>query len=173
MLGRPSRRTRKELEDHGRSATATVVEIAKHGLNMSSGNETTWTNEIVLKTRLRVEPEGQPTFEWQGRLRFRESHTPAAAGQVWVLFDPDDHETLMVDFSVREGAWDGVRSPDAGPGFGGVESLLGGLQQVQQASADHDRLGDLEKLADLRDRGVLTADEFQAQKRRLLGEPPA
>jgi hypothetical protein len=162
VLGRPSRRTRKQLEDHGSSASATVLEIAKHGINMSTGNQTTWTNEIALKTRLRVEPEGQPTFEWQGRLRFRDSHTPAAAGQVWVLFDPDDHETLMVDFSVREGAWDGVRSAQAGPGF-----------RAQQASADHDRLGDLEKLADLRDRGVLTPDEFEAQKRRLLGEPPA
>jgi hypothetical protein len=161
MLGRPSRRTRKQLEAHGESASATVLEIAKHGINMSSGNQTTWTNEIALKTRLRVEPQGQPAFEWQGRLRFRESHTPTAADRVWVLFDPGDQETLMVDFSVRSGAWDGVQSADTGLG-------------VQVApGADRDPLADLEKLADLRDRGVLTADEFEAQKRRVLGEPPA
>jgi hypothetical protein len=175
MLGRPSRRTRKELEDHGRSATATVVEIAKHGLNMSSGNETTWTNEIALKTRLRVEPQGDPTFEWKGRLRFRESHTPAASDRVWVLFDPDDHRSLMVDFSVREGAWDGVSSAEAGAGADG-EAFLATIIDASRGSAGpapRDPLDQLEKLADLRDRGVLTSDEFEAQKRRLLGDPPA
>lgn len=30
--------------------------------------------------------------------------------------------------------------------------------------------GELERLADLRDRGVLTREEFEAQKRRILGE---
>jgi uncharacterized membrane protein YdbT with pleckstrin-like domain len=30
--------------------------------------------------------------------------------------------------------------------------------------------GELERLADLRDRGVLTQDEFEAQKRRILGQ---
>jgi hypothetical protein len=172
MLGRPSRRTRKQLEDRGESAPATVLEIAKHGINMSSGNQTTWTHEIALKTRLRVEPQGQPAFEWEGRLRYRDSHTPAAADRVWILFNPHDHEALMVDFSIRAGAWDGVQSADPGPGFQ-VEPLLDIVQSAQQPSADRDPLADLEKLADLRDRGVLTADEFEAQKRRVLGEPPA
>jgi hypothetical protein len=171
---------------------------------MSSGNETTWTNEIALKTRLRVAPPGQPTFEWQGRLRFRDGHTPAVADRVWILFDADDHESLMVDFSVREGAWDGVvRAADVGADTQ-AESFLAGVQQAQQqaggdraqlaellrqqlgdgatiidasggaaAPAPPDRLGQLEKLGDLRDRGILTADEFEAQKRQLLGEPPA
>jgi hypothetical protein len=30
--------------------------------------------------------------------------------------------------------------------------------------------GELERLADLRDRGVLTPEEFEAQKRRILGQ---
>jgi hypothetical protein len=30
---------------------------------------------------------------------------------------------------------------------------------------------ELQKLADLRDRGVLTQEEFEAQKAKLLGEP--
>ncbi|MEA2412442.1 MAG: Short C-terminal domain [Thermoleophilaceae bacterium] len=133
---------------------------------MSTGNETTWTNEIALKTRLRVEPSGQPAFEWRGRLRYRESHTPVADDRVWVLFDADDHESLMVDFSAREGAWDGVGSAGAGAT---IFDPPGG----SAAPAPRDRLDQLEKLGDLRDRGILTPDEFEAQKRQLLGEPPA
>ena len=33
----------------------------------------------------------------------------------------------------------------------------------------HSSTSELERLADLRARGVLTEEEFQAQKRRLLG----
>jgi hypothetical protein len=35
--------------------------------------------------------------------------------------------------------------------------------------AAHSTTSELERLADLRARGVLTEEEFQAQKRRLLG----
>ena len=40
----------------------------------------------------------------------------------------------------------------------------------QPASARPDPVDQLAKLADLRDRGALSADEFEAQKRRILGE---
>jgi hypothetical protein len=35
--------------------------------------------------------------------------------------------------------------------------------------SSHSAASELERLADLRARGVLTEEEFQAQKRRLLG----
>jgi hypothetical protein len=37
------------------------------------------------------------------------------------------------------------------------------------ASSGDDRIAQLERIAGLRDRGVLTEDEFQAEKRRILG----
>jgi hypothetical protein len=41
------------------------------------------------------------------------------------------------------------------------------------APASPDPIDQLTRLAELRDRGVLTDEEFQTQKRRILGEPPA
>jgi hypothetical protein len=38
------------------------------------------------------------------------------------------------------------------------------------AAPDSDPVDQLAKLADLRDRGVLTNEEFEAQKRRILGQ---
>lgn len=35
---------------------------------------------------------------------------------------------------------------------------------------EHRRIDELEELADLRDRGVLTEDEFQQEKQRILGD---
>jgi hypothetical protein len=113
VLGRPSRKTRQDLEAHGRSAVAVVLEVGKRGFSMSSGNETTWNNEVVTKARIRVEPVNEASFEWEGRLRFWETQTPVADDRIWVLFDPADHEKLMVDFSDRPGAFGGHFSKEA------------------------------------------------------------
>jgi uncharacterized membrane protein YdbT with pleckstrin-like domain len=45
------------------------------------------------------------------------------------------------------------------------QRMMGG----RAAGSSHSSASELERLADLRARGVLTEDEFQAQKRRLLG----
>jgi Bacterial PH domain/Short C-terminal domain len=45
----------------------------------------------------------------------------------------------------------------------------GGSNQGSGVSAGTDVASQLERLADLRDRGVLTDDEFQAQKAKILG----
>lgn len=49
-----------------------------------------------------------------------------------------------------------------------IEERLGGGQAPQQA-ATPDLADQLTKLANLRDQGILTDDEFQAQKAKLLG----
>jgi Short C-terminal domain len=42
-------------------------------------------------------------------------------------------------------------------------------QQAPAAAPQQDYLKELERLADLRDRGILTDEEFQAKKKQLLG----
>jgi hypothetical protein len=46
-----------------------------------------------------------------------------------------------------------------------VEIDVGGTR----GSGDDDRLEQLERLARLREQGVLTGEEFEAEKRRILG----
>ena len=43
------------------------------------------------------------------------------------------------------------------------------LDATDPVASSDDRIGRLEKLRELRDSGVLTEDEFQAQKAKILG----
>ncbi len=55
--------------------------------------------------------------------------------------------------------------------MGGQNVLIGGQPVQSGAAAGPAATADaLTKLADLRDRGALTDDEFQAQKDKLLGK---
>jgi hypothetical protein len=44
-----------------------------------------------------------------------------------------------------------------------------GMEQAPEAPAEPAYVAELERLAELRDRGVITAGEFDAKKRQLLG----
>ncbi len=204
MLGKPSRRTRKRLDEHGVRASAVVLEIAKHGVTMESGSEDRITSvEEMLKAKLRVEPTGQPAFEVEKRFRFSQYDTPTAGQRVDVVFDSDDHDTIEL---ARFAAEQPLGSFSAAASAGGGMDLGNLLASVQQARAEsggdpqalaaalgaslggqtpvvvtggagspegigEDPVDQLSKLADLRDRGALTDEEFAAQKARILGQP--
>ena len=113
MLGKPSRRARKHLEEKGRVAQAEVLEIADSGPTIErEGAERKWWRpddaipdwmrpgqsvyEIALKTRLRVRPEGEPEFDVETRIRFPQSYDPKVGDEIEVIFDPEDHDKLML-----------------------------------------------------------------------------
>jgi hypothetical protein len=50
----------------------------------------------------------------------------------------------------------------------GAASAAGGASATE--GGEDDRLDRLQKLADLKERGALTAQEFEAEKRKLLGD---
>ncbi|MCW3040134.1 MAG: hypothetical protein JWM31_2039 [Solirubrobacterales bacterium] len=197
MLGKPSRRTQRKLEDHGTHAPATVLAISDRGMAVShNGGALVSDTEVILKTHLRVEPAGDPSFEVEKRLRFGQMSTPVAGSQIAVIFDPEDHDDLMLD----------PAGPAAGamatvvPGLGSMQDILNTVRTAKAASggdrqalsealrtqfggagatvlsggagfgAPADPLDELAKLGALHDQGVLTDEEFTTQKRRLLGE---
>jgi Short C-terminal domain len=51
----------------------------------------------------------------------------------------------------------------------GYEEQAAGVSAPQAAPAASDYTAELEKLAKLRDDGVITAEDFEAKKRQLLG----
>ncbi len=69
MLGKPSKRAQKKLEENGTKAQAIVLEIADKGIAVTSGQETIVSNtEVARKVRLKVTPDNEPEFEVSQRL---------------------------------------------------------------------------------------------------------
>ena len=219
MLGKLSNRTRKRLEENGRTANATVIEIASRGMTVTTGNEQIVANtKVVLKTKLRVEPDAEPAFEVEQRFRYSQFAIPSVGSVIPVIYDPDDHDKIMLDESptamMTTGMVQGGMTPDAqnlvmqlqqakadgasreamadmarqwGQAHGatiidgnalagmqaqamqamqGMQGFAGPAAQAPESTADQ-----LEKLADLRDRGILTDAEFEAQKAKVLSGP--
>jgi uncharacterized membrane protein YdbT with pleckstrin-like domain len=84
--------------------------------------------------------------------------------------------TLVVQSASEAGrqVFDHIRNPEDvqrtiyHQGEQNQQRMMSGRPPATQA-ASHSTTTELERLADLRARGVLTEDEFQAQKRKLLG----
>lgn len=199
MFGKRNRFTRKKLMEEGIAAPATVLEISDRGMTVTHGSEGFVGNtEVILKTRLRVEPPGQPPFEVEQKFRYPQLSIPSAGSVLQVRFDPDDHDKIVIDDTVP---------PQISASFGGTTLDLGGLlgtireQQASGADRAHmadalkrqlqadgvpfmqvgsapgqspeeERIRNLERLAALRASGALTQEEFDTQKARLLGESP-
>ena len=204
MLGKPSNRMRKRLEENGRRANATVLEIASRGMTITNGNEAIVANtKVVLKTKLRVEPDGEPAFEVQQKFRYSQFAIPSAGSVLPVIYDPDDHDKIMLDESpqavtqavmgqaglsadqmslvtqLQQAATSGVGRDQMremamqwGQQHGATiidgSGAMQGLGAPTPAPAPESVADQLAKLADLRDRGVLTEAEFEAQKAKIL-----
>ncbi|MCW2983678.1 MAG: hypothetical protein JWR63_1248 [Conexibacter sp.] len=194
MLGKPSRRARKNLEANGRTAPATVLEISDRGMSITNGNDAIVANtEVLLKTRLRVEPAGEPSFEVEKRLRFAQLAIPGVGSTVTVRYDPGDHDSLMIDVSTA-GVMEAM-SARTGLDLGGLMSTIretkaehpgdrmamgdalraqlgqqNGVVFATPAPAAPDPIGQIERLAALHASGALTDAEFAEQKARVLAE---
>jgi hypothetical protein len=199
MLGKRNRFTRKKLMDEGSAAPATVLEISDRGMTVTHGSEGYVGNtEVILKTRLRVEPPGQVPFEVQQKFRYAQMSIPSVGSVVQVRFDPDDHDKIMIDDTATPlistdfagtglnlgGLLGTIRDQKAGGADRG--EMAGALMKQLQAdgvpvvqiggtpeqSPEAERIRNLERLAALRDSGALTSGEFDAQKAALLNETP-
>jgi hypothetical protein len=226
MFGHSDRRARERLNERGQRAWASVLEIASEGKELSDEDGQSAT---FLKCRLRVEAADGFPFFFEDKLAFPQLGIPTVGARIAVVYDPKDHDTLLVD---RSGAGppsaaapaQAPAAPDPAPATAAFNlaapfSLdLGGLmKQVQEARAlagndpealahelqrrfsgetgaatvidlhgqtpfawsagatapaPADDLDKLEKLADLKAKGVLTDAEFTVAKAKILGEPP-
>ena len=190
MLGKPSKRLMKQLEENGKRANATIVEIAEKGMAVTRGAEGVVGNtELALKAHLRVQPDDEPEFEVKKRFSFPQLAVPSAGQTVPVLYDPQDHDKVIVDYSPE------AQSSAAFASAGIDPSQIGQLmQQAQQMQAQAgqmqagmpgmgevpgvappppqpqaDPVDQLEKLAKLKESGALTEAEFEAEKAKILG----
>jgi hypothetical protein len=132
MLGKRSKRTRQRLEESGTKARATILEIADKGIAESSGQEGIVANtELVRKTHLKVTPDNEPEFEVTQRFRFPQDGLPRAGQVVSVIYDPSDHDKIMLDQS-REGRQKAILAED---GFD-PNSVSGEVEDLEMAELD-------------------------------------
>lgn len=212
MLGKPSRRTRKKLSEHGKHAPAVVLEIADRGMSVTSGpTGLVSSTELALKTKLRVEPADEMPFEVEERFRYPQLSIPSVGTRLAVLYDPSDHDKIIIDNSpagaaVQFGGAAGMEGTDLQSLVSKVreaqsqtqdpqelarilQEQLGTNVTVQQQdssgvtfgapgagfgapppAAEADPVDKLTKLAELREKGMLTDSEFESQKARILSE---
>jgi hypothetical protein len=195
MLGKPSKKLKKQLEESGKRANATIIEIAEKGMAVTRGADNVVANtEIALKTHLKVTPDDEPEFEVKKRFSFPQMAVPAAGQTVPVLYDPNDHDKIIVDYSPE--AQQNAAFAAAGVDPGQISQLMQQAQQIRaQASGTQGGIGQvpgmgqipgmtppapaqpqadpvdqLEKLAKLKESGALTEAEFEAEKAKILGQ---
>jgi hypothetical protein len=182
MLGKPSKRMTKKLEGSGKRANATVVEIAEKGMSVTSGPEgVIASTELVLKTRLKVQPDDEPEFEVTERFRYPQLAVPSPGMVLPVIYDPQDHEKIMIDRSPE--AQQQAALSQAGIDPGALGQMISQAQQMQAgmpgtgqmpgmaapAQPQDDHVEQLEKLVALKEKGALTDAEFEAEKAKILG----
>jgi len=136
-----------------RNKQALALELATQGRRcggiVESVDDTgvTINDNPRVRITVRAEPPGEPPFTVVKTATVSRVRIPRPGDRCVVFYDPANREE-------RNGI-----TFDQVPGF-----------TQPAADGDEDALEKIEKLAALRDRGILTAEEFEAQKKRLLNE---
>jgi hypothetical protein len=180
------KREREHLERNGRRAPATVVEIARFGMNIGDAgpDRASSGSEAVRMTTLRVQPEGEPEFGVKRRLRYGDGKpVPKAGDRIDVLYDPDDHEKVMVapptaeEEQIRVAA--ALSQAKIGLTIGGGGDASAQVAKAECAipeGADAADAGSIAKAAQLQHleamkaSGALSEEQYEAAKKALGGD---
>lgn len=173
-----------------------MLEIGQRGMAITHGSDAIVSNtELAVKLRLHVEPTGEPAFEVETRMRFPQLALPHVGQRIGVIYDPEDHESIMRDESQEAMlSASGLRpdqiaaieaSQEIAAAGGSPAEILARVNEIRAAAgvgpaqvlggpaAPEDPVDQLTKLAALLEKGLITDAEFAAQKARILGSPGA
>ncbi len=136
-------------------------------------------------------PDDEPEFEVKKRFSFPQMAVPGAGQTVPVLYDPNDHDKIIVDYSSDAQQNAAIASAGIDPNqigqlmqqaqqlreqAAGVQGGMPGMGQMpgmaaqQPAQPQADPVEQLEKLAKLKESGALTQAEFEAEKAKILSQ---
>ncbi|MEA2306252.1 MAG: hypothetical protein QOH43_3532 [Solirubrobacteraceae bacterium] len=150
---------RRRLLKRGESADARVLEV---DVPKYQSPGTSLTHKFVLE----VQPAGADPFEAQVKDVFSVFWAPKRGDLLKVRFSPRSHKVAFdlegdprYDASMQQqtGRWTPGEAPP--PSIFGTSSTAGGAASTAER---------LRRLGELRDAGVITAEEFEAQKLRIL-----
>jgi hypothetical protein len=163
---------RRRLLKHGESADARVLEceIPK---NQSPGAY------LMHKFVVDVQPEGAPPFQANVKDAFSVFWAPKRGDLLKVKFNPKSRKVAFdlegdprYDSSMQERTGQWTPGETAPPSIFGMSSS-GGVESPSPTSSGiatggGSRVERLQQLGQLRDAGVITVEDFEAQKRRIL-----
>ncbi len=145
----------RSLRKVGLRAYADVLAVEQSPISVTIGNPNLLGNtEIRWQPQLRVLPRSEAPFDATVHAQLPQLNQPRPGTRVAVLYDPKDHGRVELD----------------------QQQSLSAMQAAQAAPAQppsppsDDPVDRLERLAALTDRGLITDEEFEQQKRRILGE---
>lgn len=151
----PSKKNQQQAADlvaTGRKARAKIVRIDPTGMVVNNIN-------IQCLVTFLLEPlDGTPTFEGRKKMLINQTQMPRV-GDVWPSWISPADPTL---FAV--GMPDGA-SAEQIPVF----REFGIPHPLDQESGEGDTVTELQRLAEMKDKGLLSEDEFAAAKARVLG----
>ena len=160
-----SDRHRKRLLKNGVPATARLLHV--HNTEVSSGSR------FIVKVKIGAAytTEDGRQVESTQMLGFNRWNVPAEGALLAIRYDRDDPSDWTWDEAQPQTPAGGPRVAEALELAAKIRSRSDGEPpSAPQAPATADPLDELKKLADLRDRGALTAAEFEAHKAKLLGQ---
>lgn len=179
MFGNNRSLEKRLREGAGKTAKALIIDAKKgHWVSSTGGSEAQLaaSSKVTWTLTLRVMPDGEPPFEATVKERFRVGSRPVTR-PVDVLYDPQDHSKVVLAHAQPMSEAERMERQRLL-----LERADAARQQAQAASASpaseapapagHPAVSvadEIEKLAALRDRGVLTELEFETQKKKLLG----
>jgi hypothetical protein len=168
-------RLRERLTEHGSRADAEVLEAKERPWATRKAGAIGASATFRLK--LQVSPSGEPSFTAEITDQWIGFGEPRVGMRVPVLYDPDHHSKLVLDknpgkYSLIENGGPKLSLDD--------DPDLAMLRELEHAEAQaatpappdpaQARLDRLTQIADLRDRGVLSDDEFAAEKAKILSD---
>jgi hypothetical protein len=169
----------QRLREGGGKTARAMITATKPGKVVTSDDPAqAGIPQVVWKVTFRIFPDDRSPFNTVAKVLYpQKGGGPPAGSEVGVLYDPRDPSKLVIDRSAPTDSWGAVQEATMArmmpPGTGGPDGPLviaGGRVISPAPAAEAPSVVDqLTKLVDLKDRGVLTEPEFQAQKAKLLG----
>jgi hypothetical protein len=152
------------LVQSGSAGVGTLTNVQDTGITISE-------LEIRVKLQFRIDPvDGTAPFEGHKTTTVSRVRIPPLGARYPVFYDPADHETFAYVDSVSDDSGRQLILSKFGDAFGPDASGVGVVGAAAPAApAAEDPLDKLKKLGELRDAGVLTPEEFEAQKAAVLG----
>ena len=151
----------EELFTTGSKGAGTVVLVQDTGMTVNDNPR--------IKMTFRVEPlDGSPAFDTTKTTTVSRVQIPRQGDRYPVWYDPQDTSKWAYATIADDNGRQTIRQM-----FGEVAESFVGMNApgapVAQAAGGQDTVETLKQLADLHSQGVLSDDEFAAQKAKLLG----